>query len=151
MIKKERQSEILRVIKANDIETQHHLIKELANVGITTTQATLSRDIKELHLIKELTTNGTYRYIASVKPGAQNHSSKLKTIFREGVTSYAHAENIVVVKTLPGLAPAACSALDSMGIQSLVGTIAGDDTGFLAMTSSESAKDFCNEIEKMLE
>jgi transcriptional regulator of arginine metabolism len=66
------------------------------------------------------------------------------------VTSYSYAQNIVVIKTLPGLAPAACGAIDSMGIHSLVGSIAGDDTGFLAMTDKESAEKFCKEIEDMV-
>ena len=151
MIKRERQKEILRVISSKDIETQHHLIDELNKVGITTTQATLSRDIKELHLIKELTPNGTYRYAAGSKPGAGDNNTKLKAIFKESVTSFACASNIVVVKTLPGLASAACSAIDAMGIENLVGTIAGDDTGFLAMRDLESARQFCRDIEKVLE
>ena len=150
MSKKERQSEILRIISESDIETQHHLIEELTKIGVSTTQATLSRDIKELHLIKELTISGKYKYVLSVKQSARNNTSKLKTIFKESVTSYTHAANLVVVKTLPGLASAACSALDSMGIENLVGSIAGDDTGFLAMTDTESAKSFCNEIKRML-
>ena len=151
MTKRERQKEILRIISSMDIETQHHLIEELNKVGITATQATLSRDIKELHLIKELTPNGIYRYAAGSKPGAGDHKTKLRTIFKESVTSFACASNIVVVKTLPGLAPAACGAIDTMGIEDLVGTIAGDDTGFLAMRDLESAIQFCREIEKMLE
>ena len=151
MTKRERQKEILRIITSIDIETQHHLIDALKKVGITTTQATLSRDIKELHLIKELTTGGLYRYVTGVKSGTGDHTSKLKTIFRESVTSFANASNIVVVKTYPGLASAACSALDSMGIDNLVGTIAGDDTIFMAMSDTDSAIHFCREIEKTLE
>ena len=151
MQKRERQKEILRIITSMDIETQHHLIEELNKIGIATTQATLSRDIKELHLVKELTADGMYRYVTGLKPGAGDHTAKLKTIFRESVTSFANASNIVVVKTLPGLASAACSALDSMGIMNLVGTIAGDDTIFMAMIDTDSAKHFCREIEKMLE
>lgn len=151
MTKRERQREILRIISLSDIETQYHLIGELKKAGINATQATLSRDIKELHLIKELSSNGVYRYVAGNKSGNQDHSIRLKAIFKESVTSFAFASNIVVVKTLPGLAPAACSALDSMNIENLVGTIAGDDTGFLAMSDAESAKRFCKEIEKTLE
>ena len=151
MTKRERQKEILRVISSMDIETQHHLIEELNKIGINTTQATLSRDIKELYLIKELTPNGVYRYAAGSKPGEGDHKTKLKTIFKESVTSFACASNIVVVKTLPGLASAACSAIDAMGIDYLIGTIAGDDTGFLAMRDLESAQKFCREIEKVLE
>jgi len=150
IMKKDRQNTILRIIASTDVETQNQLIEELAKVGFESTQATVSRDIKDLHLIKELTTRGSYRYIASTRPETQNHTARLKAIFKESVTSYAHALNIVVIKTLPGLAPAACSAIDGMGIRSLLGSIAGDDTGFLAMCDNESAEGFCKEIETML-
>jgi len=149
-MKKERQSAILKIIASTDVETQNQLIVELEKVGIDSTQATVSRDIKELHLIKELTPLGVYRYIASGKLEMQNHTARLRAIFRESVTSYANAQNLVVIKTLPGLAPAACSAIDSMGIRSLVGSIAGDDTAFLAMTDNAAAERFCKDIEDML-
>jgi transcriptional regulator of arginine metabolism len=149
-MKKERQKAVLRVIASTDVETQNQLIEELAKVGIDSTQATVSRDIKELHLIKELTSRGTYRYAVSDKPDAQDHTIRLKAIFKESVTSYTSAQNIVVIKTLPGLASAACSAIDSMGIKALAGSIAGDDTGFLAMTDTITAEKFCKEIEDML-
>jgi len=149
-MKKERQSAVLKVIAETDVETQNQLIVELAKVGIESTQATVSRDIKELHLIKELTSRGTYRYAVSDRPDTQNNTMRLKTIFKESVTSYANAQNIVVIKTLPGLAPAACGAIDSMGIRNIVGSIAGDDTGFLAMHDAASAEKFCKEIEDML-
>ena len=149
-MKKDRQNAILRIIASIDVETQNQLIEELVKVGIDSTQATVSRDIKDLHLIKELTTRGTYRYISSGKPESQNNTARLKAIFKESVTSYAHAQNIVVIKTLPGLAPAACSAIDGMGIRSIVGSIAGDDTGFLALSDMVAAERFCKEIEHML-
>jgi len=149
-MKKERQNAIFKIIASTDVETQNQLIEELYKVGIISTQATVSRDIKELHLIKELTPLGVYRYVASSKPETQNHKLRLKAIFREGVTSYSNAQNIVVLKTLPGLAPAACSAIDSMGIRNLVGSIAGDDTCFLAMGDVPAAERFCKDIEEML-
>ena len=149
-MKKERQNAVLKVIATTDVETQNQLIVELAKVGIESTQATVSRDIKELHLIKELTSRGTYRYAVSDRPDTQNNTLRLKAIFKESVTSYASAQNIVVIKTLPGLAPAACGAIDSMGIRNIVGSIAGDDTGFLAMNDAATAEKFCKEIEDML-
>jgi transcriptional regulator of arginine metabolism len=151
MRKKNRQAEILRVIKSKNIQTQLELINELTALGITTTQATLSRDVRDLQLIKEQGIDGTYRYIPSAKSDVQNYSARVMTIFRESVISYTNAENIVVIKTLPGLAPAACSALDSMGIEHLMGSIAGDDTGFLAMSNTETAREFCIKIANMLE
>jgi len=149
-MKKERQKAVLQVIAGADVETQNQLIEELAKIGIESTQATVSRDIKELHLIKELTSRGTYRYAVSDRPDTQNNTLRLKAIFRESVTSYASAQNLVVIKTLPGLAPAACGAIDSMGIKNIVGSIAGDDTGFLAMNDTTAAEKFCKEIEDML-
>ena len=149
-MKKDRQSAILQIIASTDVETQNQLIEELAKIGIESTQATLSRDIKELHLVKELTGRGFYRYVAGSKPDTLSYSTRLKAIFRESVTSYANAQNIVVIKTLPGLAPAACSAIDGMGMKSIVGSIAGDDTGFIAMTGNEAAERFCKEIEEMV-
>jgi len=149
-MKKDRQSAIMNIIASTDVETQNQLIEELAKVGIESTQATVSRDIKDLHLIKELTPQGSYRYVSSSKPESQNTTARLKVIFKESVTSYAIAQNIVVIKTLPGLAPAACGTIDSMGIRNLIGSIAGDDTGFLAMSDVSAAERFCKDIESML-
>ncbi|MDR2600024.1 MAG: arginine repressor [Oscillospiraceae bacterium] len=150
-MKKERQKAVLRAIAATDVETQNQLIVELAKVGIESTQATVSRDIRELHLVKEMSSRGVYRYTVSDRPEAHNHKIRLKSIFKEGVTSYATAQNIVVIKTLPGLAPAACGAIDSMKMDNIVGSIAGDDTGFLAMNSVAAAEEFCMAIEDMLQ
>ena len=91
--------------------------------------------------------NGNYRYKAPTTPERDDFSPRLKTVFRESLISYALAQNIVVIKTPPGLAPACCSALDSMEIDGLVGTIAGDDTAFIAMRDNEAAHRFYHEIE----
>jgi len=147
MIKEIRQRAILDIIAEKDIETQFDLIRELNERGVKSTQATVSRDIKELRLYKELTGSGTYRY-ASPAADAPNNSERLRKIFRESLTSCVCAENIVVIKTLPGLASAACSALDKMSIEDMAGTIAGDDTAFIAMLSRESAKKLCRMIEE---
>ncbi len=145
-----RQNAVLEIISKKDIETQNQLIDALEEAGIKSTQATISRDIKELHLVKELTAQGTYRYTAAQKQTNSDHTERLKSIFKECVTSFVYAQNIVVIKTLPGLAPAACSAIDAMEISGLAGSLAGDDTAFLAMQDNESAKKFCKEIENML-
>ncbi|NLW65380.1 MAG: arginine repressor [Clostridiales bacterium] len=149
-MKSARQKKILEIIAAKDVETQNQLIEELAAHGIKSTQATLSRDIKELRLMKELTGTGRYRYVASGRDEFTDFDQRIKTIFRECVTEYATAQNILVLKTLPGLAPAACSALDAMEISGLVGTLAGDDTAFIAMKDNETAEQFEREIEKLL-
>lgn len=149
-MKSARQKKILEIITSKDVETQNQLISELASQGVKSTQATLSRDIKELRLMKELTGSGKYRYAAAGREDAQDLDLRLKKIFRESVTSYAVAQNLLVIKTLPGLANAACSALDGMDIPGLVGTLAGDDTAFIAMSDNAAAVSFEAEIEKLL-
>ena len=132
------------------METQDQLLAELKARGMQSTQATISRDIKELHLIKELTGYGTYKYVVSERKMSMNFAGRLRTIFKEGVTSFDVAQNIVVLKTMPGLASAAAAAIDGMEIDDLVGSLAGDDTVILIMRTNESAVEFCNEIHKML-
>ena len=149
-MKSKRQEQILRIIEEVDVETQDQLLEQLRLRGVTSTQATISRDIKELHLIKELTGYGTYKYVVSERKTSLNFAGRLRTIFKEGVTSFDVAQNIVVVKTMPGLASAACAAVDGMEIPDLVGSLAGDDTALLIMRTNEAAAEFCNEIHKML-
>ena len=149
-MKSSRQTKILEIIANQDIETQHQLMEALREHGVKSTQATVSRDIKELRLIKELSPNGRYRYVAVGRDELVDYDQRLRKIFRESVTSYAVAQNLIVLRTLPGLAAAACSTLDGMNIHDLVGTIAGDDTAFLAMRDNEAADRFCHEIEEML-
>lgn len=149
-MKARRQGEILSIISSVSVETQEQLLAELRCRGIEATQATISRDIKELHLIKELTGKGSYRYALSGKKEATNITGRLKTIFREGVVSYDNAQNLVVVKTMPGLGSAAGAALDGMDIPDLVGSLAGDDTVLLILRTTQSAQEFCNTIRDML-
>lgn len=149
-MKSSRQEKILEIIAEKDVETQSQLIEELQARGLRSTQATLSRDIKELRLVKELTGAGKYRYVAGVKDELSDYDIRLKKIFKESVKSYAVAQNILVIKTMPGLASAACSALDSMNISGIVGTLAGDDTAFIAMKDTASAEEFQHEVEKLL-
>lgn len=149
-MKKARQKKILEIIESNDVETQFQLISLLTQAGFDGTQATVSRDIKELRLIKEQTARGIYRYKAGDAQASIVQTARLRTFFKDGVTSCENAQNIVVLKTIPGLAPAACGAIDSMKVNAIVGSIAGDDTAFLAMKDTKSAEDFCKEIEEML-
>ena len=149
-MKLDRQSVIMDIISERDIETQNQLMEALAERGLKSTQATLSRDIREMRLVKELGPRGNYRYVAAAKQDNSDLDVRLKKIFRESVVSYDVAQNILVIKTLPGLAPAACSALDSMNIDGLVGTIAGDDTAFLAMKDSNAATTLYREIEQLI-
>ena len=136
-----RQNAILEIISEKDIETQNQLMQELAARGVKSTQATLSRDIKELG------PSGNYRYVVAAKTETTDLDMRLKKILRESLVSYDVAQNLLVIRTLPGLASAACSAFDSMEIENLVGTLAGDDTAFLAMRDKESAVKLYHEIE----
>lgn len=148
-MKTARQNTILELIANRDIETQNQLMQALMEQGVKSTQATLSRDIKELRLIKELGPNGSYRYAQPAPDEAGERRDKLRKIFREGVVSCDTAMNIIVLKTLPGLASAASSAMDNMELAGLVGTVAGDDTVFVAMKDVKSAAQLCEEIKKL--
>lgn len=148
-MKTARQNTILEIIASQEIETQNQLMQALLEQGVRSTQATLSRDIKDLRLVKELTPSGRYRYSQPSTDEGASHNDKLKKIFREGVVSCDTAMNLIVLKTLPGLASAASSALDGMDIQDLVGTVAGDDTVFIAMRDPKTAEQFCDEIRKL--
>lgn len=150
-MKTQRQTKILEIITAKDIETQEQLLNELEKAGFRSTQATISRDIKELRIVKDLTAMGTYRYTTGAKEASSAFSTRLNTIFRESVISYDYAQNIVVVKTLPSLAPAAGRAIDAMKMSVVVGTLAGEDTLLIIMRDVQAAIGFCSEIKKLLE
>ena len=149
-MKVQRQAKIMEIISTTDIETQEQLLEVLQQAGFKSTQATISRDIKELRIVKELTSLGTYRYTTSSKEASGTFSTRLNTILRECITSYDYAQNMVVVKTMPGLAPAAGSAIDSMNMSAVVGSLAGDDTVFLVMRDNASAAAFCAELRRLL-
>ena len=149
-MKNARQAEILNIIQSADVETQEQLLLHLKERGFNTTQATISRDIKELRLVKELTGNGGYRYAANGHRNNTGAEARLRNIFKEGFTSVDVAQNIIVLKTMPGLASAVCSALDGMEIAGMVGTIAGDDTGLIIMRDNASAQHFSSEIHNLL-
>ena len=143
-----RHAAIMEIITAEDVGTQTELTRLLNERGFDVTQATVSRDIRRLHLVKESAGNGVWRYAAAHM--RREIGEKLHTIFRESVLSVQEAQNIVVIKTMPGLADGACSALDQMNIDGMVGSLAGDDTAFIAMRDTESALRLCGEIQTML-
>ena len=149
-MKNARQAEILSIIQEKEVETQEQLLAELKARGFATTQATISRDIKELRMVKELTEKGRYCYTVSERRDSSGTDLRLRNIFKEGVISAEVAQNIVVVRTMPGLASAACSALDSMDVPGVVGSLAGDDTGILIMRDNDSAQAFGSEIHKLM-
>jgi transcriptional regulator of arginine metabolism len=147
-MKYSRQARILEIIENNIIETQEDLAEKLKQCGMEVTQATVSRDIKELMLIKVMTEDGRYKYA----PFAQNNvsvSNRLLTIFNEAFASCDYANNIVIVKTLPGMAQASASAIDSMKWPEVLGTIAGDDTIMIICRAEKMAEDLVNRFIKM--
>ena len=149
-MKLDRQAMILEIIAQENIETQEQLLTRLQARGLRCTQATISRDIKQLHLVKEPAGQGVYKYAVSGNRTTLNVAAKLRTIFRECIVSIDYAQNIAVVKTMPGLANGACSALDNMDMNDIVGSLAGDDTALLVMRNTEAAELLCQEIKDML-
>ena len=149
-MKAQRQAKIMEIISTTNVETQEQLLSALQAAGFNSTQATISRDIKELRIVKELTSFGTYRYTTATREVPSGFTGRLNTIFRECVTNFDYAQNIVVIHTLPGLANAAASALDAMNMSVVLGTIAGDDTVFIVMRDNNAAAAFCGEIKGLL-
>lgn len=141
-MKKNRQSKILELINKYNIETQEELTERLREEGYIVTQATASRDIRELNLVKVAFDGNSYKYAESQKEDIKI-SVKYKNILKETLVNVDYACNDVVLKTYSGMAQAAAAALDNMGWNEIVGSVAGDDTVLLIMRSDESAKEFC--------
>lgn len=149
-MKSQRQAKILEIISNKNVETQEQLLSELQEAGFRGTQATISRDIKELRIVKELTSHGAYRYTTSSNELSGTFSARLNTIFKECVVSFDYAQNLIVIRTLPGLANAAASAIDAMNMSTVVGSLAGDDTVMIVMRDMNAAATFCGEIRNLL-
>ena len=149
-MKKRRQAKILDIIKNFNVETQEELQERLRESGFEVTQATISRDIKELRLVKELSDNGRYIYSSGKKIGNDSVSARAAGIFIDSVISVDFALNTVCVKCFSGMAGAACAAIDSMQWKEVLGTIAGDDTIFVLCRSESAARNFTLNLEKSL-
>jgi len=149
-MKTARQNIILDIIKTHHIETQEDLAEALMDMGITITQATVSRDIKELNLIKVQTENGRYKYAASVGETEVKNISVMIRMFKASVKSIKTAGNIVVVKTLSGSANVAAEAVDNLDLPGLVGTLAGDNTVFVAAASIEEAEQISQNLNELI-
>ena len=130
-----RQDKIIELISSYDIETQDALAEKLRENGYKVTQATVSRDIKELQLVKELSPGGRYRYTVSGSRAGSNSINRYEKIFKNTVSSISSSGNIIVLKTLSGCASAAGEAIDSMGAEGILGSIAGDNTIFIVVDS----------------
>lgn len=148
-MKKKRHEKMLEIIKKSEIDTQEELQERLRKNGFEVTQATISRDIKELRLVKELSVSGKYKYSTGRKL-EKDFSNRLSSVFSESITSVDYALNTVVIKCFAGMANAACAAIDSMHWDGVVGTLAGDDTIFILCRTSDLATVFTSDLEKMI-
>lgn len=148
-MKSRRHSKILELIKEYDIETQEELLGYLKESGFDVTQATISRDIKELRLVKTLTRNGRYKYTAG-NEGAGELSAKFVSLFSDSVLSVQAARNLVVVRTQTGMAQAVCAVLDAAYPQSFIGTLAGEDTILIVCAQDEIAAQTQEEFGKFI-
>jgi len=148
-MKYNRHAKILEIIEQNVIETQEELVEKLKQEGMDITQATISRDIKELRLAKVLDeATGVSRY-AAIPQNVNTISAKLLRVFSEAYVSSDYANNIVVVKTLPGMAQAAASTIDSLKWPEIVGTIGGDDTVMIICRAEMIAEKLVERFNKM--
>ena len=131
-----RHAMILQLIDGMEIDTQEMLADQLLARGVSVTQATISRDIKELRLVKVLTDHGTYKYSTADRV-EKNVSDRMIRLFSESVVSLTEAENLIVIKTLPASAGIACEALDGLNWSEIAGTLAGENSIFVAVKSKE--------------
>ena len=144
-----RQNKILELIETHEIETQDKLVNLLREHGYDVTQATVSRDIKELQLIKSLTPSGKYRYASSAQLEGVI-SDRLSNIFRETVKSTAYSGNIVLMKTLAGCANAAAETLDNLELDHVIGSVAGDNTILLVIDDPANSKEVIDRLNSLL-
>ncbi len=144
-MKNQRQAAILELLNSRDIETQHELAQALQAMGFLVTQSTVSRDIKEMRLVKVASGNGGYKYAPPGQNGREINE-RLIRILRDSLLQVEHAGHMVVVKTLSGSANSAAEALDSMKWPEMIGSIAGDNTIFLVARREEDAVEIAEKI-----
>ena len=149
-MKKRRLSKILEIINSENIETQEDLQARLRDNGFEVTQATVSRDIKELRLVKELSQTGKYVYTMGIRNNSNDTSLNTNRIFKESVLNIECAMNMVCIKCAAGMPNAACAAIDKMHWVGVVGTVAGDDTIFVLCRNEKVAETFTSNLEKIL-
>ncbi|MBR3811816.1 MAG: arginine repressor [Agathobacter sp.] len=149
-MKTKRQTKILELIRNNEIETQEELQAHLIQSGFAVTQATVSRDIRDMKLTKILTDNGKQKYVA-LNDATEDLSEKYVRVLREGYVSMDMAQNILVIKTVSGMAGAVCASIDAMNISEIVGSIAGDDTIMCAIRTTEDTVHIMKKLRMIIE
>ncbi|MCH5304605.1 MAG: arginine repressor [Ruminococcus sp.] len=148
-MKTRRHAMILDIINEYPVETQEELLNRLRENGFNVTQATVSRDIKELRLLKSLSSDGKYHY-TSITKSATELQNNIQGFFNNSVIMVKSAQNMVVIKTLAGMANALCASIDSMDFDGLIGTIAGDDTIFIVCNDNDYASKLVIDLKKYL-
>ena len=148
-MKTKRHSKILELISEKDIATQEDLLVYLRESGFDVTQATVSRDIKELRLVKTMVSDGKYRYSPATSDSNADVSTKY-AVFNQSAKSVDYANNMIVIKCYTGMANAACAVLDAMNHEGVVGTLAGDDTIFIACRTENAASAVKDELLSLL-
>ncbi len=148
-MKSQRHARILELVSKYEIETQEDMMSRLQSEGFKVTQATVSRDLKELKLTKTLTARGTYRYSVN---SSRRHggSGKLNNAMVDSITQVDYSLNTVVIKTYPGLAQAVASAVDALNMHSILGSVAGDDTIIVVTRSEDDAKEINEKITELM-
>ena len=149
-MKTKRQTKILELIRNNEIETQEELQAYLIESGFVVTQATLSRDIRDVKLTKLSTNNGKQIYVV-LNDSTEDLSEKYVRVLREGYVSMDMAQNILVIKTVSGMAGAVCASIDAMNIHEIVGSIAGDDTIMCAIRTMEDTVHIMKKLRRIIE
>lgn len=144
-MKASRQAKLIEIIENYDIETQDELAEKLAEAGFSSTQATISRDIRELKLTKIAFPGGKAKY-ALLKNQEQSNMVRYRRVLRDGILTMETAQNIIVIKTVSGLAMAVAAALDNLNIYGVVGSIAGDDTIMCVIRSNDMANEVIDTI-----
>lgn len=148
-MKTRRHAKILELIREHDIETQDELMRHLREAGFDVTQATVSRDIKELRLVKTLSGSGRYKY-STGSDSSTDMSSKFYSLFTDSAVSVDCAMNILVIKCMVGMAQAVCASMDAMYWKDFVGTIAGDDTIMVVCRTEAAAREVRDELQKLM-
>lgn len=148
-MKLRRHEAIIDLVNNQDINTQEELMKNLQKQGFKVTQATVSRDIKELRIFKALGKDGKYRYSTGGR-NALDKTSGFESLFASSVEEVDSAENIVVIKTMTGMAQAVCMSLDNIDFENIVGTIAGDDTIFVLCRNLKATEEMLNKFRKLI-
>ena len=147
--KAERQRVILEIINSTDVETQEQLADELKKAGIPVTQATVSRDIREMRLTKQPTGDGEYRYVVPQDRTLGDSSKRARRMFRDFVVDLDDSGNLIVVKTLAGAAQGVAATLDALELDEVIGTIAGDDTILLVVKPTDAVETVMNRLRKL--